>query len=131
MTEAMKDRSDTKHQLKCAKTYTADETSEEAREQADHTRFDRCSIARLSCAEIKRMLCSDLIRAIRECRALELRPEVNQRLEFLERRKLEQLIYILRRMFQKKEWEYLSDFVDDNRDNPVDHGSVNQGAHYR
>ena len=103
MTQAMKDRASIVKESRIEQSSAIGGMSGESRERIDHVVYDRSAIARLSCAEIERMSCSELIQAIRECRALELRPEANRRLEFFERRTLEQLIYILRRTFQEQE----------------------------
>lgn len=113
MTQAMKDRAGIIEQSRCSQTYTASKTLGESHDRTDHAVYDRRAIAHLSCAEIEDMSCSELIQAIRKCRALELRPEANRRLEFFERRTLEQLIYILRRMFQEQELRALSVCLDD------------------
>ena len=107
------------------------ETSGKSCERTDYAGYDRSAIARLSCAEIENMPCSELIRAIRECRARELRPEADQQLEFFGRRTLEQLIYILRRTFREQEPRALSISADDEGLNAVSRRFASQGAYCR
>lgn len=64
--------------------------------------YMRIAVARLTCEEIEGMSVVDLIRTVRNCRALALRPEVNRQLQYFERPTLERLIYILRRSFRER-----------------------------
>ena len=108
MTQVMNDRAVMVEGSKIEQLSAEGKTSGESCERTDHAVYDRSAIARLSCAEIENMPCSELIRAIRECRARELRPEADQRLEFFGRRTLEQLITILRRTFREQKPRALS-----------------------
>ena len=128
MTQAMKDRASMVEGSKIEQSSAAGETSGESCHRTDHAVYNRSAIARLSCVEIENMSCSELIQAIRECRALELRPEADQRLEFFGRHTLEQLIYILRRTFREQEPRTLSISADDEGLNAVSRRFASQGA---
>ncbi len=131
MTQAMKDRASIIEESGIEQSSANGETSGESHKRTGHAVYDRSVIARLSCADIQRMSCSELIRAVRECRARELRPEADQRLEFFERRTLEQLIYILRRTFQEQKPTALSVSAGDEGLNAISRDSANQGAFCR
>ncbi len=128
MTQAMKDRASIIEESSIEHASAKGTTSGTSLELTDYSTYDRSAIARLSCAAIENMSRSELIRAIRECRALELRPEANRRLEFFERSTLEQLIYILRRTFQGQERTAVFVCPDDDNVDVSSCESANQEA---